>query len=139
MTACAAPFDLTGKAAVVTGAASGLGIEFAEAGAHVACADLQDASATVARVEALGREAVAIECDVSSEASVEAMVAAVVERFGRLDNDDPDFVAAASAFTPMGHVAEAREIRGAASFLASDASSYMTGQMLVLDGGVLAK
>jgi NAD(P)-dependent dehydrogenase (short-subunit alcohol dehydrogenase family) len=89
MSAYPAPFDLDGKVAVVTGAARGLGIEFAEAmaeaGAHVACADLQDASATVARVEALGREAPAIECDVSSEASVEAMVAAVVERFGRLD------------------------------------------------------
>lgn len=53
--------------------------------------------------------------------------------------DDPDFVAAITEFTPMKRVAEASEIRGAAVFLASAASDYMTGQMLVLDGGVLAK
>jgi NAD(P)-dependent dehydrogenase (short-subunit alcohol dehydrogenase family) len=39
----------------------------------------------------------------------------------------------------MKRVAEASEIRGAAIFVASAASENMTGQMLVLDGGVLAK
>jgi NAD(P)-dependent dehydrogenase (short-subunit alcohol dehydrogenase family) len=53
--------------------------------------------------------------------------------------DDPDFVAAITAFTPMGRVAEAREIRGPALFLASPASDFMTGQTLVVDGGCLAK
>lgn len=53
--------------------------------------------------------------------------------------DDPDFVAAASAFTPMGRIADASEIRGTALFLASSASDFMTGQTVVLDGGVLAK
>jgi len=53
--------------------------------------------------------------------------------------DDPDFVAAITAFTPMGRVAEAEEIRGPALFLASPASDYMTGQMLVMDGGCTAK
>jgi NAD(P)-dependent dehydrogenase (short-subunit alcohol dehydrogenase family) len=53
--------------------------------------------------------------------------------------DDPNFVAAASSFTPMGRIAEAHEIRGAAVFLASSASDFMTGQTIVLDGGVLAK
>jgi NAD(P)-dependent dehydrogenase (short-subunit alcohol dehydrogenase family) len=53
--------------------------------------------------------------------------------------DDADFVAALTAFIPMGRVAEASEIRGPALFLASSASDYMTGQTLVVDGGCLAK
>jgi NAD(P)-dependent dehydrogenase (short-subunit alcohol dehydrogenase family) len=53
--------------------------------------------------------------------------------------DDPDFVAALTAFTPMARIAEASEIRGPALFLASAASDYMTGQTLVVDGGCLAK
>jgi NAD(P)-dependent dehydrogenase (short-subunit alcohol dehydrogenase family) len=53
--------------------------------------------------------------------------------------DDPDFLAAVIGFTPMGRVAEAREIRGPALFLASPASDYMTGQTLVVDGGCMAK
>jgi len=53
--------------------------------------------------------------------------------------DDPDFVNAVSAFTPMGRVAEAEEIKGTALYLASAASSYTTGLMLVTDGGCMAK
>jgi len=53
--------------------------------------------------------------------------------------DDPGFLAAITAFTPMGRVADAREIRGPALFLASPASNFMTGQTLVVDGGCLAK
>lgn len=53
--------------------------------------------------------------------------------------DNPDFVAAITAFTPMGRVAEASEIRGPALFLASSASDYVTGTMLVSDGGCMAK
>jgi NAD(P)-dependent dehydrogenase (short-subunit alcohol dehydrogenase family) len=256
-----APFDLTGKIAVVTGAGSGLGVEFAEicaqAGADVACADLNAAAAgeTVAQVEKHGRRAVAITCDVSDEQQVIAMVERTVSEFGRLDilfnnagiadanpapvhefssadwhqvidvdlhgvfyaakaalkvmvaqgsgkiiniasvwgttgsssvfpipaytaakgavvnltrelgleyatagiqvnalcpgfyrtrlgggaYDNPDFVAAVTGFTPMGRVADAEEIRGPALFLASSASDYMTGQLLIVDGGCMAK
>jgi len=53
--------------------------------------------------------------------------------------DDPDFVAAITAFTPMARVAEAEEMKGTALYLASAASSYTTGLMLVTDGGCMAK
>jgi len=53
--------------------------------------------------------------------------------------DDPGFVQAITAFTPMGRVAEAAEMKGTALYLASDASSYTTGLMLVTDGGCMAK
>jgi NAD(P)-dependent dehydrogenase (short-subunit alcohol dehydrogenase family) len=84
-------FDLTGKVALVTGAASGLGVAFAqamaEAGADVACADInvQGLGATVGQVEQLGRRAVAIKCDVTNEDEVVAMVQKTVDAFGRLD------------------------------------------------------
>jgi len=75
-------FSLDGKVALVTGAGSGLGRQFsevmAEAGADVGCADIdaESARAAAAAVEGLGRRGVAIGCDVTVEAEVEAMEAA---------------------------------------------------------------
>jgi NAD(P)-dependent dehydrogenase (short-subunit alcohol dehydrogenase family) len=84
-------FGLDGKVALVTGAGSGLGRQFseamAEAGADVACADInaEAARATAAVVQGLGRRGTAIGCDVTVEAEVEAMVRRTVEVLGRLD------------------------------------------------------
>ncbi len=84
-------FRLDGKVALVTGAGSGLGRQFsevmAEAGADVACADIdaESAKATAAAVEDLGRRGATISCDVTVEAEVEAMVTRTVEVLGRLD------------------------------------------------------
>jgi NAD(P)-dependent dehydrogenase (short-subunit alcohol dehydrogenase family) len=82
---------LEGKAALVTGGASGIGrataVAMAREGARVAVADRtqESAAATVALINAAGGQAVAIGGDVTKEADVTAMVARTVAAFGKID------------------------------------------------------
>lgn len=83
--------DFTGKAGLVTGAGSGIGrataLELARLGAKVVIADIADDAGreTVRLIEEAGGTAAFQHTDITDEASVAAMVASVVERYGSLD------------------------------------------------------
>jgi NAD(P)-dependent dehydrogenase (short-subunit alcohol dehydrogenase family) len=82
---------LTGKAALVSGAGGGIGraiaVAFAEAGAAVACCDIDAPSVeeTARLVETAGGSAIARHCDVALEADTQAAVVMAHQAFGRLD------------------------------------------------------
>ena len=83
---------LEGRIAVITGAASGIGkgiaITFASEGANIVIADLvteAQASEVITEIKKFGREVLFVRTDVSDEASVRAMAAQSLERFGRVD------------------------------------------------------
>ena len=83
--------SLQNRAALITGAASGIGLEiaraFAQEGAKVAISDLNEAAANAAaeQLRSAGYEAMAIACDVTKEEQVKGAIDAVVARFGTLD------------------------------------------------------
>ena len=83
---------LEGKTAIVTGAGRGVGraiaLEFAKEGADVLVnysASQGPAEEVVKEIERMGRKAIAYKADVSQEAEVVGMVAAAIEKFGKLD------------------------------------------------------
>jgi NAD(P)-dependent dehydrogenase (short-subunit alcohol dehydrogenase family) len=85
------PLDFSGKVALVTGAASGMGLAavqaFVEAGAAVVMADFREdaVKAEAQKLAAAGEKVIALRCDVSDETQVEQMIDRTVAEFGRLD------------------------------------------------------
>lgn len=83
--------SLSGKIALVTGAAQGIGrdiaLGLAADGADVALCDvnLEAARKTAADIEAKGRKSLALKANVASSAEVTAMIDQVAEKFGRID------------------------------------------------------
>lgn len=84
-------FDLTGKTALVTGAAVGIGrgcaVALARAGAKVAIVDRNEkaGSQTAQEIRAQGHQAIFAACDVTQRGQVQDMVGRVVSEFRRLD------------------------------------------------------
>lgn len=85
-------FDLTGQVAIVTGASTGLGVQMAEAlasqGCNIVCLarrkEMVDANAAMI-AEKYGVKAIGVACDVTDTAKVDAAVAEVMEKMGRID------------------------------------------------------
>ncbi|PVE11462.1 glucose 1-dehydrogenase [Streptomyces scopuliridis] len=84
-------YNFENKVALVTGAASGMGLAtaqaFAEAGAAVVLADVDDGAVRAAAEElaSYGHRAIGVTCDVTDESQTAAMVERAVTTFGRLD------------------------------------------------------
>lgn len=84
-------FDITGKVAIVTGAASGIGraiaLDLAGLGASVVAADkaIGGAQEVMKEIESAGGRAIATETDVTDKKEVEQMVQQTIESFGKID------------------------------------------------------
>ena len=80
---------MQGKVALVTGAATGIGLAcaeaFARAGATVVMADINEPTDQAARLAQAGYAAVPYRCDVSDTKAVEEMIGWIVATYGRLD------------------------------------------------------
>ncbi len=84
-------FDLTGRVAMVSGTASGMGramsLAFAEHGADLMLVDINTAGneATAERIRAMGRRAVAVTCDISEPAQIDLLFSRLDQEYGRID------------------------------------------------------
>ena len=80
---------LDGKVVIVTGAARGIGQEYARAcasaGAKVVATDINDCGQTLDSVKAAGGDAIAVKVNVSDIQATDAMVAAAIKAYGRVD------------------------------------------------------
>ncbi|TES88419.1 MAG: 3-oxoacyl-[acyl-carrier-protein] reductase [Dehalococcoidia bacterium] len=81
--------DLSGKVAIVTGSARGIGREIAlrlaEAGANIVISDIADAEPVAEEIKKMGGQSLAVMTDVTSASDVAGLVGKAIEKFGRID------------------------------------------------------
>ncbi|MFD4562416.1 SDR family oxidoreductase [Streptomyces sp. NPDC058469] len=84
--------ELTGKTALITGSARGIGkaiaLRYARLGANIVvnyASSAKEADATVAEIERLGAQAIAVQADTSVVPDIERLFAEAAARFGRID------------------------------------------------------
>ena len=82
-------FDLTGKVAIVTGAARGIGqaiaVELARKGANVVVSDIIPGEETVNQIKKLKRKAIYVKADISDKKSVENLINQTIKNFKKID------------------------------------------------------
>ena len=79
--------DIRGKVAIVTGGASGIGAGMARRFAAEGARGVVVADVNLERAQGVAKDigALAVRCDVSREADIQALVAAAIEKFGQVD------------------------------------------------------
>jgi gluconate 5-dehydrogenase len=120
-------FELDGRRALVTGGSSGIGRAMAEA--------LVGAGAEVVLV---ARTTGPLERTAAELGPGVRWVAGDVAVAEQVFTDDPDRAAALAARTLIGRNGTTDDFRGVAVFLCSDASAFVTGQAIAVDGGFSA-
>jgi NAD(P)-dependent dehydrogenase (short-subunit alcohol dehydrogenase family) len=120
---------LQGKAALVTGGATGLGLQIArvpgEHGARVAICSRKEANLEAA-VAALRQDGIEVRVNVVAPGAMSG-----TEGVKRISGDDRQ----RTTRNPLRRPGSTTEVAEAVPFLASDAASYVTGAVLVVDGG----
>jgi NAD(P)-dependent dehydrogenase (short-subunit alcohol dehydrogenase family) len=124
------PFDLSGQVAVITGSSRGIGRSSAELLAKLGAYGISKA-ADFALCRSLagewGPKGVRVNC---------VAPGLVKTDFARALWEDEERLKRRCATTPLRRIGEPDDIAGAVAYLASDASTFMTGQTIVVDGGV---
>jgi gluconate 5-dehydrogenase len=123
-------FNLQGKVSVVTGGATGLGLQMAtglaEAGSHIVVCSrkLENCEAAARQIEKVGVQALPVACDVTKPEQVEAMKEATLKKFGRVDilvNNAGRAWAAAPEDTPLERWQQVFDLNITAPFLCAQA------------------